>query len=69
MVLKLYSISSAAGSTGLVALVLGEKKIPFELVAVDTAQREQKAPAHLARNSFGQIPVIVSGLPFLVAFR
>jgi hypothetical protein len=43
-----------------VVLVLAEKEIPFKLVAVDLAAKEQKTPEFLAMHPFGQVPVIVS---------
>ncbi|KAJ7606442.1 glutathione S-transferase, partial [Mycena rosella] len=35
MVLKVYSVPFASGGCGLVAMVLAEKQIPFELVPID----------------------------------
>ncbi|KAJ7899785.1 glutathione S-transferase [Mycena leptocephala] len=58
MVLKLYASSQAGGGGGVVALVLAEKQIPFELVAVDFAAKQHKAPEFLAMHPFGQVPVI-----------
>jgi hypothetical protein len=60
MVLTLYASSRASGGGGVVALVLAEKEIPFKLVAVDLAAKEQKTPEFLAMHPFGQVPVIVS---------
>jgi glutathione S-transferase len=58
MVLKLYG---AYGSpwVRLVAAILLEKQVPFELVSVDFANKEQKSPEYLAKHPFGQIPYIV----------
>ena len=58
MVLKLYG---AAGSpfARLVATVLLEKQVPFELVPVDLANGEHKTLAYLSQHPFGQIPYIV----------
>ncbi|KAJ7641846.1 glutathione S-transferase [Roridomyces roridus] len=58
MVLKLYAGTRAAGGGGLVALVLAEKQIPFELVVTDLSARQHKTPEFLAMHPFGQIPVI-----------
>ncbi|KAJ7495022.1 glutathione S-transferase [Mycena latifolia] len=58
MVLKFYSVSYASGGCGLVALVLAEKQIPFELVPVDMTKREHKTPEYLAKHPFGQVPMI-----------
>ncbi|KAJ7075510.1 glutathione S-transferase [Mycena belliarum] len=58
MVLKLYAVSSAIGGSGIVAMVLLEKKIPFELVAVDLTKREHKTPEYLALHPFGRVPMI-----------
>ncbi|KAJ7919843.1 glutathione S-transferase [Mycena leptocephala] len=58
MVLKLYGVSYASGGTGLVAMVLAEKQVPFELVPIDIDNGEQKRPDHVAKNPFGQVPVI-----------
>jgi len=58
MVLKLYAVPYAAGGGGIVALLLAEKQIPFELVVVDLAAKEQKKPEFLAMHPFGQVPVI-----------
>ncbi|KAJ7641847.1 glutathione S-transferase [Roridomyces roridus] len=58
MVLKLYAGTIASGGSGIVALVLAEKQIPFELVLTDLATGEHKTPEFLAMHPFGQIPVI-----------
>jgi len=57
MVLKLYGIYRSP-FVRLVATVLLEKKVPFELVAVDVANGENKTPEYLAKQPFGQIPYI-----------
>ncbi|KAJ7263471.1 glutathione S-transferase [Mycena rebaudengoi] len=54
MVLKLY----AGNRRGLVDLVLTEKKVPYERILVDMANRQHKTPEFLAMHPFGQIPVI-----------
>ncbi|KAJ7122405.1 glutathione S-transferase [Mycena epipterygia] len=58
MVLKLYSLSQAAGGNGVVALVLVEKQIPFEHIPVDMANKDHKTPEFIAMNPWGQVPVI-----------
>ena len=42
-------------------LLLEELGVPFELKLVDRAQRAHKAPAYLALNPNGLIPVLVDG--------
>ena len=60
MVLKLYSSYKPTSPwVRLVAAVLYEKQVPFELVPVDLANGEQKSPEYLAKNPFGQVPSIV----------
>lgn len=44
-----------------VELLLSLLKLPYEVVDVDIAAREHKSPAFLARNAFGQVPVIEDG--------
>jgi len=58
MVLKLYGHPHAT-CTQRVGFVLNEKEVPFELVVVDLKKGEQKLPAHLKHQPFGQIPYIV----------
>ena len=58
MVFKLYGIYRSPW-VRLVAAVLKEKQVPFELVPVDLANGEQKTPEYLAKHPFGQVPYIV----------
>jgi hypothetical protein len=58
MVLKLHGIYRSPW-VRLVAAVLKEKQVPFELVPVDLTNREQKTPEHLAKHPYGQVPYIV----------
>ncbi|KAJ7487036.1 glutathione S-transferase [Mycena latifolia] len=58
MVLKLYGSTHARGGGGIVALVLAEKQIPFELVVVDLTKGEHKTAEFLGKHPFGQVPVI-----------
>ena len=41
-----------------VLMTLSETKTPYELVKVELAAGDQKKPAHMSRQPFGQIPVI-----------
>ena len=59
MVVKLYGIYRSPW-VRLVAAVLQEKQVPFELVPVDLANGEHKKPEYLAKHPYGQIPYIVS---------
>ncbi|KAJ7096858.1 glutathione S-transferase [Mycena epipterygia] len=58
MVLKLYSVPYAAAGCGIVAMVLAEKQIPFELIVINLANKNQKTPDYLAKNPFGQVPML-----------
>ena len=58
MVLKLYGVYRSPW-VRLVATVLLEKQVPFELVSVDITNNEQKLPEYLAKNPYGQVPYIV----------
>ena len=58
MVLKLHGVYRSAW-VRLVAAVLVEKQVPFELVSVDLANGEHKSPEYLAKHPFGQVPYIV----------
>src|SRR4051812_27691948 len=44
-----------------VLATLAEREAPFELVLVDLMKGHHKAPEHLARQPFGQIPVLEEG--------
>ena len=44
-----------------VELFLRLLDLPYQTVDVDMAKREHKSPAFLARNAFGQVPVIEDG--------
>ncbi|KAF9533976.1 glutathione S-transferase [Crepidotus variabilis] len=57
MVLKLYG-SSMATCTRRVALILHEKKVPFELHEIDVQNKAHKKPDYLEKQPFGQIPYI-----------
>ena len=66
MVLKLYG-SPRSPYVRIVAAVLHEKQVPFELVLVDLANGEHKTPEYLAKHPFGQVPCIVCDLSILFA--
>ncbi|KAG2366645.1 glutathione S-transferase [Suillus spraguei] len=55
--IKLYGKPSSSW-TRFVGLVFKEKNIPYEMISVDLAKGEQKAPAFLANQPFGQVPYI-----------
>ncbi|KAJ7434007.1 hypothetical protein FB451DRAFT_1419292 [Mycena latifolia] len=63
MVLKLYSDprSFAGGGGAIVALVLMEKKIPFEYVPIDLATQQNKTLEYATIQPFGQVPAIDEG--------
>ena len=61
MVLKLYG-SPSSGAVRLVAFVLREKIVPFELVPIDLSKNEHKSPEYLEKQPFGQVPYIVCGV-------
>ena len=52
-----------AVSVRIVAFVLHEKKVPFELVPVDFLKKEHKSPEYLKKQPFGQVPCIVCHVP------
>ncbi|KAJ7084529.1 glutathione S-transferase [Mycena belliarum] len=58
MVLKFYSVSYSAGGCGVVAMVLAELQIPYELVPIDNSKNENKTPEYLAMHPWGQVPLI-----------
>ena len=57
MVLKLVG-SPLSTCTRRVAVVLREKNVPYELVAIDFATAEHKSPEFLAKQPFGQVPYL-----------
>ncbi|KAH9933998.1 glutathione S-transferase [Epithele typhae] len=57
MVLKIHG-ATVATCTQRILIVIEELAIPYELVPVDYAAGEHKAPAYLANQPFGQIPYI-----------
>lgn len=61
MVLKLYGFPLST-KTRSVAQICKEKEIPYELIPVDLRTGAHKLPEHIARQPFGQVPVIVRTL-------
>ena len=57
MVLKLYG-NPHSTCTARVRTVLEELALPYELVVVDFAKGEHKAPAFTAVQPFGQVPYL-----------
>ncbi|KAF5345700.1 hypothetical protein D9758_013044 [Tetrapyrgos nigripes] len=57
MVLKLYGFDLSSNLQR-VAIVLFEKKIPFEYHAVDWTKYEHKSPEYLEKHPFGQVPYL-----------
>ncbi|KAF9459960.1 glutathione S-transferase [Collybia nuda] len=57
MVLKLYGMAIST-CTRRVAMVLHEKKVPYELIEVDLMTGAHKQPSYLEKQPFGQVPCI-----------
>jgi len=57
MPLKLYG-SLTSTCTRRVAVILHEKRVPFEFIVVQMAKGEHKDPAYLENQPFGQVPYI-----------
>ncbi|KAF8910414.1 glutathione S-transferase [Gymnopilus junonius] len=57
MVVKLYG-AVRSSATRRAAVVLIEKKVPFEFIVIDTPNKEQKTPAYMNKQPFGQIPLL-----------
>ncbi len=55
--LKLFG-SPVSTCTRKVLATLNETKTPFDFVVIDFAKGEHKAPAHMARQPFGQVPAL-----------
>lgn len=58
--IKLYRIA-LSGHCHRVELLLSLLGLPYELVDIDTAKRAHKTPEFLAKNAFGQVPVMEDG--------
>ena len=58
--IKLYRFA-LSGHCHRVELFLSLLGLPYEAIDIDLVKREHKAPGYLARNKFGQVPVIEDG--------
>lgn len=58
--IRLYTYP-VSGHAHRVALMLSLLRLPFEPIEVDLRKGAQKAPEFLAKNAFGQVPVIEDG--------
>lgn len=58
--IRLYT-HPVSGHAHRVALMLSLLRLPFERIEVDLRKGAHKAPEFLAKNAFGQIPVIEDG--------
>ena len=56
---KIYGFSGST-CTRRVAQICKEVGVEYKLVAIDAKAGEQKTAAHLARQPFGVVPVLVS---------
>ncbi len=56
--IKLYDFKSSPNCQR-VKVVLAEKNLPYEIVAVDLRKQEQKTPEFLKLNPYGKVPVLV----------
>ncbi|KAJ7097148.1 thioredoxin-like protein [Mycena belliarum] len=65
MVLKLVG-SATSTCTRRVALVLVEKKVPFEFVSINLAKGEHKAPEFVSQQPFGQVPYMIDDDGFVL---
>ena len=65
MVLQLHG-SAVSICTKRVAVVLIEKKVPFQFHNIDLMKGEQKTVEHLAHNPFGQVPFIIDDDGFVL---
>ncbi|MSP40356.1 MAG: glutathione S-transferase family protein [Deltaproteobacteria bacterium] len=55
--IKLYDFKSSPNCQR-VKVVLAEKNLPYEIVAVDLTKKEQKNPDYLKMNPYGKVPVL-----------
>lgn len=58
--IKLYG-SAISGHVHRVRLFLSMLGLPFEVIELDLKKRDNRTPEFLARNPFGQVPVIEDG--------
>jgi glutathione S-transferase len=68
MVLKLHGMAFST-CTRRVAIVLLEKKVPFQFVPISAAKTELKSAAHLEKQPFGEVPYIVRLFIFSLVSR
>ncbi|TFK27946.1 glutathione S-transferase [Coprinopsis marcescibilis] len=57
MILKLYGIALSP-NVQRAAMVLREKKVPFEFHSVDLSKGEHKSPEYKEKNPFGSVPYL-----------
>ncbi len=62
--IKLYG-HEVSGNSYKVQLLLSLLKLDYEWIKVDLLKGEQKQPAYLAMNPFGQVPLLVDGETYL----
>jgi glutathione S-transferase len=58
--MKLYGFS-LSGHSHRAELMLNLLNLPYEFVALDLGGGEHRRPEHLARNGFGEVPVLEDG--------
>ncbi|KAJ7246203.1 glutathione S-transferase [Mycena rebaudengoi] len=58
MVVKLFGSPHGAGATALVAMILTEKRVPFEFIPIDMKEQQHKTPDFIEKQPFGQVPAI-----------
>ncbi len=56
--IQLYDFKSSPNCQR-VKVVLAEKNLPYDIVAVDLRKQEQKTPEFLKLNPYGKVPVLV----------
>lgn len=56
--IKLYDFKSSPNCQR-VKVVLAEKNLPYDIIAVDLRRQEQKTPEFLKLNPYGKVPVLV----------
>jgi glutathione S-transferase len=56
--MKLYNAAMPAPNPRRVRIFLAEKGAALDVIDVEMLKREHKEPAHLARNSLGQLPTL-----------
>jgi glutathione S-transferase len=56
--IKLYDFKSSPNCQR-VKVVLAEKNLPYDIIAVDLRKQEQKTPEFLKLNPYGKVPVLV----------